>query len=127
MRVFQPSDKPKIYIAGPISIVNAACPRATLESYVATAVAAYFELVKKGYNPYLPHALALYGAELDWFADHDFILPLDFAWLKECAAFVKLRGWEDSFGTIEEEEKAREWGLTIYQTVEEVPDLNGEA
>jgi len=114
---------PTLYLAGPISPpADAACRRAILERNVAAAVAAFFEVSRKGWAVYCPHVTALYGAELEWWADYDRVLPADIAWLYRSDAVLFLPGWGDSKGCRIEQVVAQARLKQIYYRVEEVPD-----
>lgn len=113
----------RIYIAGPLWPWDAACPRAARERNIAQAVEAFFALSRKGWNCYCPHFSAIYGHEIEWWSQYEVVLPRDFDWLSVCDALLLLPGWESSRGTRKEWLVAQHWDLTVYYSVEEVPDL----
>jgi len=113
----------KIYLAGPISadsdeVVFANCQR---------AVDAGIELMRKGHFPFVPHlslwtntrAKVKFGIEFTW----EQWMELDDAFLQCCDALLYLGS---SRGADQELERAKELGLQIFYSVDEVPEVEVE-
>jgi hypothetical protein len=113
----------KIYIAGPLSadtkeIVFANCQR---------AVDAGIELMRKGHFPFVPHlslwtntrAKVKHDVEFTW----EQWMKLDDAFLQCCDALLYLGS---SRGADQELARAKELGLQIFYSVDEVPEVEVE-
>lgn len=108
-----------IYIAGPYTADDEAAVRAN----VMRAIDAGIEVYKRGHFPYIPHLTHFVelrsvetGAGLRW---EDYI-GWDRVWLQYCDAFLYLAS---SRGADLELRWAKELGLTIFHSIEEVPRL----
>ena len=97
-----------IYVAGPYT-------KGDPILHTRNAILAGSKLYDAGWFPYVPHLSMLWHTvdprPLQFWYDFDY-QPL-----KKCDAFVRLPG--ESTGADLELEKAREWGLVIYDTVDE--------
>jgi len=115
-----------LYIGGRITPPeDAACRRAILEANVSIAVAAFFEASRKGWAVHCPHPLALWGAELEWWAQYGVVMPCDITFIEKADAVLLLPGWEDSHGCQIEKRVADELEKPIYYSIEELPNLRG--
>lgn len=100
----------KIYIAGPYT---------HLDPVVNTrnAILAAEEVVKKGHTPWIPHLNHLWHMV----APHepDFWYNYDIAWLSDCDSLLRLPG--ESVGADREVRLARNLGMHVYYSIEEIP------
>jgi hypothetical protein len=106
----------RIYIAGPytkgdtaINVRNAIYAQEYIEG----------TLGHMAYNPLLSHFQHLVIPH----EDANYWYEKDIRWLRECDAILRLEG--ESNGADREVEIAREWGLTIYKSVFEIPKGGG--
>ncbi len=114
--------KPLIYCAGPYS---ADTEQGRLEN-TKRAMDVALELIDRGYYPYAPHLSHFLdthaqekGIELPW----EFWMEYNDVWLTKCDALFFIG---ESRGACIELERAKELGLQIFYSVEEVPDLGVE-
>lgn len=115
----------KIYVAGPISAPTHAEVKANAER----AIDAGIRLIYKGHHPFVPHlsvwtnvlAQQSYTTEISWQTWMD----IDDVFLQCCDALLYLGS---SRGADIELARAKELGLKIYYSVEEVPvaEVDGE-
>ena len=77
-----------------------------------------YELIQKGHVPYVPHmnVYATYRDKLIW----DDFMRLDDVWLQQCEALFYIA---PSRGADIELARAKEMGLQIFTSLDEVPDL----
>ena len=107
----------RVYIAGPYRGEDAFAVRRNIEQ----AREALVKLIRSGHAPFCPHT---HTAHLEHYAPDlpdERYLAIDLEYLAVCAAIVMLPGWRDSAGACEERRLAEEWGLQVYESVEEVP------
>jgi hypothetical protein len=101
-----------VYVAGPYT---APTPEGVVEN-VERAVAHATHLLRAGLYPYVPH-LSHY-----WEAQHphhyEVWMTLDFGWVARCDALLRLDG--ESRGADREVDLARQLGLPVFHSVEEV-------
>jgi len=83
-------------------------------------------LIKKGHYPYIPHLSHFLdthaqekGIELPW----EFWMEYDDVWLTKCDALFFIG---ESRGACIELERAKELGLQIFYSVDEVPEVEVE-
>ncbi len=104
----------RVYVAGPISqgdtLVN-----------IRRGIEAGQELWRLGYVPYIPHLDALW--HLFYPKGYDGWIPYDLEWLKLCQAVVRLPG--ESWGADTEEDAARQLGIPVYHSVQELVTVMG--
>lgn len=104
--------KPRIYIAGPMTLGD-------VEDNVQRGLDMYYMLMDKGYIPFCPQ-LSHYapgpagGEPISW---HQWLV-YDEEWVDQCHAVLRLTG--DSRGADREEQHAREMGIPVYYSVEEL-------
>lgn len=103
----------KIYVAGPIS----ADTKEGILANVEVAKRVTVELIKKGHYPYTPHLLCLLGHEQTW----EFWMKFDEQFLRCCDAFFHIA---PSRGTDLELALAKELGMKIFYSLEEVEESN---
>ena len=120
----------RIYVAGPLSDVKGSkCPFfiRLLHSVEADKVAK--ELFLKGHWPFCPHTQFRW-----WFEDvrpeflsYELIVEhLDIqGWLSVCDAIFLMPGWEESRGASTEAQWAKQNGLQIFHSLNEVPEVEG--
>ena len=107
----------KVYIAGPLS-------KGDLGINIANAIKAANQVVALGAAAYVPHLttfwqfLSAAAGEPTGFADYDYWLKQDFAWLECCDALLRLPG--ESVGADMEEQEARRIGIPIFHSVEDL-------
>ncbi len=96
------------------------------DANVAAADATGRELLAMGHTPFVPHTMTR-GWEKDDRFQHDpdhiglsDFLRMDFEWLRFCDALLFLG---PSPGASAEREFAKGMGLTIYYSIDEIPDL----
>jgi hypothetical protein len=100
----------RIYVAGPIG--EPPRPRD-----VHRAIKAGLELIAAGHSPHVPHLWAALEAEPQ--VTRDEWLRVDLDWLEVADAVLRLPG--DSPGADLEEARARELGLPVYHSAQEIP------
>jgi len=101
-----------IYIAAPYSkddpVIN-----------TANAIKVADMLIEKGYIPFVPHLTLfwhlLYPHEIQYWYDYDM------AWLQKCDGLLRLSG--ESIGADREVRYAKMLKISIYPSIEEIPDL----
>jgi len=76
------------------------------------------ELIKKGHVPFIPHLCHLWHLVSPH--ERKYYLDYDFKWLKNCDALFRVPG--ESQGADQEVIEAREWGMTVYERMEDVPN-----
>jgi len=110
----------RIYIAGPYTGKD----EESLWANVVAAMDAGIEIYKRGHFPYVPHLTHFIdqrsletGADLKW---EDY-LAWDKAWLSQCDAFLLLA---PSPGAKLELGWAKDLGLRIFHSIDDVPILN---
>ena len=80
-----------------------------------------------GYSPFVPcldeelHHL-MNDNENDMACSCGFYYPRSMAWLEVSDAVVLVRGWENSIGTQKEIERAKELGIPVYNSLQELID-----
>ncbi len=100
----------KIYIAGPYS-------RGDQVINTQNVIHAAEEIIARGHIPFVPHLTMLWHL----ISPHppEFWYSYDFEWLKECDAIFRLGG--ESWGADREIDRAKELGLKIFKSVDEIP------
>lgn len=100
----------KIFIAGPYSKPD------PVEN-TRIAILAAEEVIKRGHTPYVPHLTLLWHLvaphKLEWWYQYDRI------WLRFCNAVLRLEGL--STGADIEVDIARQMGIPVYFTIEDIP------
>ena len=116
------------YISGPYT----APKEWQVEQNIRAAEAAHIALLKKGWSAINPHKMTAHlgGAVVfDYDENHDMFLAGDCAIIKRLKpypgwdAMYMLPGWQNSKGARTEREVAIACGLTIYERMDDVPDL----
>jgi Domain of unknown function (DUF4406) len=113
----------RIYIAGPYTAPTADLRRKNVNTAIDVGLAVW----KKGHVPFIPHLTHFIderAAELRIPMSYDDYLAWDTEWLKTCDALLYIAS---SRGADLELENAKRLNLTIYYSVDEVPDVNGGA
>lgn len=108
-------NRPLVYVAGPYSGPTLA----VVASHIATAQRVGVEVRRLGADPYVPHAMS-HGveetqSESEWLAE-------GLRWLERCKAVVLCPGWEMSHGTRGEIERARELGIPVFETIDQLAE-----
>ena len=116
----------KIYIAGPYSPKNCDLHTAPIIAHrnVKKAIEVFWQLVKKGHYPYIPHLSHFIHLETPEYITpppQEFWYKFDLEWLKCCDAIFMLEGWENSRGARFELETAKKLGLKVFFKLEDVP------
>lgn len=116
----------KIYIAGPYCPRNCDLHTAPVYAHrnVKKAIEIFWELVKKGHLPYIPHLTHFLQLEIPedmTIPSQEFWYKFDLEWLKCCDAIFMLEGWENSKGAKLELEIAKKLGLQVFYKLEDVP------
>lgn len=101
----------KIYVAGPYS----SDPQGNTDKAVDVAE----ELSKKGWCPHIPHLTHYW--EKRHSHPYEFWLNYDNEWLPYCDALFRIEG--DSSGADKEVSFAKAIGMTVYHSLEEVPEV----
>jgi hypothetical protein len=78
---------------------------------------------QKGHVPFIPLMNVVWELALD--VSEEAMMEWDLHWLRKCDAIIRLPG--ESVGADYEIEKAKEWGLTIYDRLEDVPSCLSES
>ena len=114
-----PAGQERIYLSGPYSDEDKR--RRDLNIERARECAGI--CLRRGHWPFCPHTMT--GCFEDFFPDLPWMtyIAADLAWLPFCHSMLMLPEWEDSRGACIEWESARKLGLTIYKSIDEVPDL----
>ena len=103
--------KLKIYVAGPIS----APTKEEMDNNVIIASRVTAELIYKGHYPYTPHLLCHLNIEKSW----EYWMDFDDQWLRQCDALFYIA---PSRGTDIELANAKELGMRIFYSLDEVPE-----
>ena len=110
----------KIYIAGKYTPDTDDKHEASRGAHQNTqkAIMAGLELIRRGHYPYIPHLTHFIHLEQDGSIPKEYWYQLDFQFLPHCDAFLYL---SKSNGADKELEKAKELGLTIFESVWDIP------
>ena len=108
----------RIYIAGPYSSVH----RWEIRNNIARADRAARVIAAKGHTPFCPHTHTCNWQYDDRFT-HDDFMRIDFEWLEQCHAILYLG---PSPGADMELKHAQEIELTVFRSVQEIPDAHQE-
>lgn len=104
--------KDRVYVAGSYTADKIGCTR--------TAIDMGYQLLKRGYNPYIPHLTALMELCHPDLGYEDY-LKWDFKWLAQCHYLLRLPG--HSPGADREEVFAQSKKIPIVHSIEELPPL----
>ena len=117
----------RVYIAGPYQPKNCSmhsAPKVTQQN-VNHAIDAFYEIVEDGHEPYVPHLSHYIHLRGDVDLEADFWYKYDMSFLDHWAeAIYMLKGWEDSYGSRKELERAKELKLRVVY--EEYLRIKGE-
>jgi hypothetical protein len=116
----------KVYIAGAYTPKNCSLHDASLIAHRNTmlAVEAAWDLIRKGHFPYTPHLshfLHIYQPADAPAPKPEFWYDFDLVFMRDCDAILMLPNWEQSLGAKNELGMAKEWGLKVYFSLDEVP------
>lgn len=111
----------RIFISSPYSNGDTITDPAILEANVNRSIDMAEALTQRGHAPYLP-LLAHYWQQR-FQHDHDFWMQQCLAWLSVSDAMLRLDG--HSAGASIEERAAKEIGMMVYYSIDDVPD-NGK-
>jgi hypothetical protein len=100
----------KIYVAGPYT-------KGDVATNVRAAIIAADNLRTLGHTPYIPHLSHFWHLLIPH--EIDFWYALDMEWLEQCDALFRIEG--ESVGADREEERARELGLIILRSYDDLP------
>ncbi len=104
-----------VYISGPLTKGN-------VFGNIHHAAVAANHLMKLGYHPLTPHLVALQEIVMPDLGYEDY-MALDLAWITRCDAVLRLPG--DSPGGDREVEFARERGIPVFYSIEELVNVEG--
>lgn len=116
----------RVYVAGPYGPKNVSLHDAAVVAHRNTmsAINAFWALVAKGHEPYVPHLshfLHIHQPLDNVPPPTEFWYKFDITWLSFCEAIFMIEGWENSTGAKAELEWAKEHGLKVFYSIEEVP------
>lgn len=100
----------RIYVAGPYS-------RGIPDETFVRVIEAAERLMARGYHPFIPHTMTFLWA-VRYQHPVQYWYDFDLEWLKVCDGMVRLPG--ASTGADAEVAKAIEWGIPVFNSVEEV-------
>ena len=103
-----------VYIAGPYTH-----PDPVENTHKVIQVADY--LMQFGFSPYVPHMNIIWHLVIPH--DPDFWYKYDLEWLKKCDCLLRLSG--KSLGADEEVKFAKELGIPVYYTTDELLWFSG--
>jgi len=116
-----PHHKPLlVYIAGPYtghSVVE-------IDRNVAEAQAAGIAVMQRGHHVICPHTM-MHHWDTGTGLGYEAFIRATLALLERCDAVLMVGDWRDSAGARGELERARELGLRVWYTLDEVPDVKG--
>jgi hypothetical protein len=101
-----------VYVAGPYS-------KPSPLKNVHNAIEAAEELLKYGFQVYVPH-LTHYWEMYHYQHPYEWWLEFDKVWLGKCNCMLRLPG--ESGGSDKEEEYAKEIGIPVFFTIQELKD-----
>ena len=107
----------RIYIAGPYSSDSTFGQQANIDAARGAAIALY----RMGHTPFCPHTMTAWFDRLAPDIPGEVYLRTGIEWLRLCEAVLMLPGWEQSAGSRAEYAEARERGLWVYVSIEEIP------
>lgn len=106
----------KVYVAGAISSPVLEQGLMNLRQ----GILAGAELMKLGFNPFVPHLNAQYSLVQDEFIDVKTHYECDLAWLTVCDCMLVLPNYEQSKGVAAEIEFAKQNGIPVYYNIDEL-------
>jgi len=117
-----PRGQQRIFVSGPYTADD---PQDTLD-FISVAREAQVELFRRGHYPFCPHvgSAGYENRYLD--IPKSAYLEWSLAFLPVCHAILMLDGWQDSAGATAEHAAAEKLKLTVYYSLDDVPDLRGE-
>jgi len=102
----------RVYVAGPLTQGN-------YWQNVEAAQAAGAALMRAGHAPFIPHLYAYLALHEDaWVFSYEDWMTLDFKWLSQCEAVLRLPG--HSPGSDRETKRAHELAIPVYYNLEEL-------
>lgn len=102
----------RIYVAGPLT-------QGDLWRNVERAQDAGAALLDAGHTPFIPHLFAYWSLhECTLHLGYEDWMALDFKWLAQCEGLLRLPGY--SPGSDREVERARELGLPVFYSLEDL-------
>ena len=105
-----------VYISGPMTAKDGR----TVEQNVADGVAAYLDCIRRGIPAFSPHLCG--GFPSAWSAvPWETWLDYDYAVIDRCTHVLMMPRWETSAGAVEECRYARERGVPVVFSVDELP------
>ena len=107
-----------IYVAGPYT---ADTPEGVAAN-VAAAAAVGQELLRRGWAVICPHSMT-HNWDIGTGLAPEVFYETDLALLAKCDAICMVGDWTHSKGSLVENEKAREWGLAVYDGLINVPEV----
>ena len=108
-----------VYLAGPISPTK----YASTEVHIARALDTFLQLTQAGVPSFLPHATAAFPSAHK--IDYDVWMAWSDTYLRRCTHVLMLPGWTTSKGAMLEFGRAKDRGVPIVQSVEELFQLLG--
>jgi len=112
-----------IYVAGPFMALS----DYEVQLNIASAGKVGLECAKKGWSPIIPHKNTGGFENCDIHpedtSDEDFWYEATMELLRKADAVVMCPGWLRSHGSQMEFNAAKDLGIPVYETVEQVPDL----
>ena len=115
----------KIYVAGPYTPRDADIHDAVRVAHQNTikAIKAGIKIIEKGHIPFIPHLTHFIHLETENPLPVEFYYWYDMAWLEHCDALLYLG---KSKGADKELEWARQHGLRIFFSIDEIPPYKGD-
>jgi len=110
----------RIYIAAPYSASTAR----KVQINVSRAIAAFCMLLTRGYIPYLPHLMHYVWLHPAGDFAYDVWLEQGMRWLEACDGIYRMPG--ESKGADAEVAHAKQLGIPVYNSLEELPTLATE-
>jgi len=115
-----PEGQERIYVTGPIEGNS----EAIVERNIIGIESAYRRLVAVGHWPYCPY-IGL-SPDMVFYESPDrrnMRIQLGMVWMDLCHSILLLPGYKDSKYTMDEHDRAKELGLNVYYSIEDIPEV----
>lgn len=107
--------KPVVYVAGAYTAKNPAL----IEKNIERAKAVGLQVRAMGCVPLVPHIAILPASDLSW----DLAMQECLEILSRCCAVLMTEGWSESRGARLEHDMAKDWGIPVAHSLEELRTL----